>query len=335
METQDLEFKNILVVHFGQLGDVVLGLPALRAIRRRFPDSKITVLSGKSTLNIIRLARVADEQIAVDRVELRDGNKLRSIGKVFALARQIRQRHFDLVVDLHSLYETNLLGYFSGARYRLYANRENRSLDRLSSFPIKPPLEDRSKHASERYLDVIRSLGIDPPRPVLEIAPDEQNVENVRELLAGVGITDEPLVGMFLGAGHPSRRWDLKKYAELATRLTDNDGLKVLVFLGPEEIELLDEVKTAFPPSTIILDKLGLLPLFAVLTFLRVLVSNDTGPTHLAATTQASIVLIVNKNAPTEFLPLTDRLTVVRSGEIDEIGVDEVYSAVRKAIVSR
>lgn len=332
MDTQGLEFKNILVIHFGQLGDVVLGLPAIRAIRVRFPGAKLTVLSGKSTLNIIRLARVADDQIAVDRVELRDGNKVRSISKVFALAKEIRSKKFDLVIDLHSLYETNLLGYFSGAPCRLYADRENRSINRLSNFPVKPPPEDRSKHASERYLDVIRPLGIGLAKAELHIVPYEQDVRGVREIFDTFGIGDEPLIGMFLGAGHPSRRWNIKKYAELATRITERDGLKVLVFLGPEEIDLVDEVKATFPPSSIILDKLGLLPLFAALTFLRVLVSNDTGPTHLAAATDASIVLIVNKNAPAEFLPLTDRLTVVRSGEMDEIGVDEVYDAVKAAL---
>ncbi|MBK8304555.1 MAG: hypothetical protein IPK98_14570 [Chloracidobacterium sp.] len=70
------EYKNILVIHFGQLGDVVLGLPALRAIRDHFADAKITVMSGTSTAEIIRLGQVADDQIAVDRVKLRDGKRV-------------------------------------------------------------------------------------------------------------------------------------------------------------------------------------------------------------------------------------------------------------------
>jgi heptosyltransferase-3 len=76
LDQAELTFKNILVIHFGQLGDVVLGLPAFRAIRERFPNSKLTVLCGKSTAEIIRISGAADEIIAVDRVALRDGRKM-------------------------------------------------------------------------------------------------------------------------------------------------------------------------------------------------------------------------------------------------------------------
>ena len=119
MDQQDFEFRNILVIHFGQLGDVVLGLPALRAIRRRFPDSKITVMSSLSTGAIIKLADVADDQIVVDRVALRDGKKFRSIVEVGRIVKDVRSRRFDFVIDLNSLYETNLLGFLSGAKHQI------------------------------------------------------------------------------------------------------------------------------------------------------------------------------------------------------------------------
>ena len=332
MAPQHFEFKNILVIHFGQLGDVVLGLPALRAIRRHFPKSRITIMSGTSTAAIIRLAGIADEQIAVDRVELRDGNKLRSISKMLKLVGQVRHHRFDHVIDLHSLSETNLLGFLAGIPHRLYANRKGRSLDLLGNFPIRPPREDRSKHAARRYMDVIQPLVGENTDPVLELEPDSADVSQVGDILREHGIEGSSLVGMFLGAGHPSRRWPVEKYAELASRIQEQDGICVLVFLGPEEIDLLPAVRRLFPPSAVILDNLKLLPLFAALTFLKVLVSNDTGPTHLAAATEASIILITDKGAPTEFLPLTDHLTGVNSGPIGDIGVDEVCEAVRSKL---
>ncbi len=319
-------------MHFGQLGDVVLGLPALRAIRRHFPGANITIMSGTSTAAIIKLAEIADEQIAVDRVELRDGNKFRSTAKIFKLVGEVRSRRFDLAIDLHSLSETNLLGFLARIPRRLYANRKGRSIDRLSNFPVKPPPEDRGKHAAHRYMDVIRPLGIENVEPVLDLEPAEADISEVRNVLREHGVEGTRLVGMFLGAGNPSRRWPLEKYAKLAARLDDEDGTRVLVFLGPEEFDLIPAVVAAFPSSVVILDKLKLPPLFAALTFLKVLVSNDTGPTHLAAATKASIVLITGGSAPTEFLPLTDRLTVVKSGPIDEIGVDEVFAVVRSRL---
>ncbi len=65
--------RNILVIDFGQLGDVVLSLPALRAIRERFPRAKITVAVGKPGADVINLSGHADETLVVDRVSLRDG----------------------------------------------------------------------------------------------------------------------------------------------------------------------------------------------------------------------------------------------------------------------
>ena len=83
--------RNILVIDFGQLGDVVLSLPALRAIRERFPHARITIAVGKPGGEIIRLAGYADDVLEVDRVALRDGVKLVSIGKIFRFVGQVRK----------------------------------------------------------------------------------------------------------------------------------------------------------------------------------------------------------------------------------------------------
>ncbi len=312
------------------MGDVILALPALQAIRGKFPVARITALLGKSSAMIAKLVDVFDEEIIVDRVELRDGNKLRSIGKIRALVKEVRRRKFDFIIDLHSLSETNLLGFLSRAKHRLYANRENRSLDFLSKFSPPPPLEDKTKHITERYLDALKPLGIENVNRYAKIKPPAEDVAEIGKLLQDLGIEQKTLIGLFLGAGHQSRRWSVKKFAELTSKLSENEDCRVLVFLGPEELDLLDEVNQIFPPNAVILDKLKLLPLLAATTFLRVLISNDTGPMHLAAIAGASIVLISDKRAPTCFFPLTENLEVVRSEEIDKISVEEVFQATRK-----
>ena len=319
--------QNILVIHFGQMGDVILALPALQAIRAKFPQARITALLGKSSAMVARLVDVFDEEIIVDRVELRDGSKLRSINKIRRIVKETRRRKFDFVIDLHSLSETNLLGFLSGARKRLYANRENRSLDFLGKFPENPPTEDKSKHISERYLDVLAPLGIENVDTFAHIAPRAENLEETRELFRSFGIKNETLVGLFPGAGHPSRRWSLENFARLAERLLKQKNCRVLVFLGPEEADLAEEIEQKFPPETIVLKPLKLLTFFAAVSKMRVFVSNDTGPMHLAAIAGASVVLILDERAPDTFLPLTKNLRVVKSGEIGKISVDEVFQA--------
>lgn len=321
--------QNILVIHFGQMGDVILALPALQAIRQRFPAARITVLIGKSSVMIARLAGIFDDEIVVDRVKLRDGNKLRSLNKIRRLVKEIRRRKFDFIIDLHSLSETNLLGFLSGTPTRLYGNRENRSLDFLGKFPLKPPPEDRSKHITDRYLDVLKPLGIkDVPRFV-ELKPKDADVELIKNLLREQNVPEtENLVGLFPGAGHPSRRWSVENFAAVYRLLTERENpLQVIVFLGPEETDLCREVENAFPPETVIFDKLAIPQLIAAVSMLRALVSNDTGIAHLCAAVGANLVLVMDKRGTLTFLPLTEKIRVVRSGTIDEIPVEEVLRA--------
>src|SRR6476619_5273903 len=100
--------RNILVIDFGQLGDVVMSLPALRAIRNRFPKAQITVAVGKPGKELLGLSGYANENLEVDRVGLRDGPTLVSIGRVAKFVSTVRKAKYDFVIDLHSYYETNI-----------------------------------------------------------------------------------------------------------------------------------------------------------------------------------------------------------------------------------
>ena len=324
--------QNILVVNFGQLGDVVLSLPALRAVREKFPDAKITALVGKASAEIIEITDFVDEKIAVDRVKLRDSRKIWSIKEILKLVKEIRRRKFDFIVDLHSLYETNLLGFVSGAKHRLYINRENRSLDFLANFEPKPPLEDKKLHLSEHYLNFLKPLGVENTRRFVQICPSDSDIKTVENLFRA--FRTKQLVGMFPGAGHPSRRWSLDKFARLAESFSQDAKLQTVVFLGPEEADLRIEVKKKFPFETFIVDNLTLPQFAAALSRVQVLISNDTGAMHLGAVVGTSIVLVLDENAPDTYLPLTEKLLVVQSGTLDEITVEEVFQAAEKFLVN-
>src|SRR5829696_740524 len=228
--------RNILVIDFGQLGDVVMSLPALRAIRERFPYAKITIAVGKPGKELLSLSNSANEILEVDRVSLRDGPTLISIGRMARFVAQVRKQKFDFVIDLHSYYETNLLGFLSGAPHRLYARRENRSLDFLGNFNPRPPKETRSAHLVDRYLEVISPLGIQNAArtPALKTNPTADFA--VEALLKKEKAqSGELLVGIFPGAGHIGRLWPLENFVQVADFLIRNDRVRVIVFAGPEE----------------------------------------------------------------------------------------------------
>ena len=327
--------RNILVIDFGQLGDVVLSLPALHGIRERFPKAAITVAVGKPGAEVVELSGYADSTLMIDRVALRDGPKLVSLTRIARLVQGVRRSQFDFVIDLHSLSETNLLGFLSGAPKRLYSRRPTRSLDFLANFHPRPPLEvdHRRRHLIDRYLDVLIPLGVkDADRlPQLKTrAADDAAIEKIlRQAKADVGT---PLVGIFPGAGHPSRRWPLERFAELADFLARNDQVRILVFLGPEERGFVQDIRRQFPPTTLVLDKLTIPQVAAAQARLAVFVSNDTGPMHIASAVGAPVVLLLDKRAPQSYVPQGDRHQIIYSSAINDVTVEEVYTAARTVL---
>ena len=329
--------RNILVIDFGQLGDVVLSLPALGAIRKRFPRARITVAVGKPGAEVIALSGFADETLVVDRVALRDGFKPLSVFRVFKLVKEVRAKKFDFVIDLHSLSETNLLGFLSGAPKRLYSRRPGRSLDYLANFKPAPPIETdhRQRHLIDRYLDVLQPLEIEGVErlPTLKTrSVDAATIERI--LVKARADAGSPLIGLFPGAGHPSRRWPLEQFASLADFLIRNAQVRVLVFVGPEEQDFVKDIRRQFPPSVVILDQLTIPQLAAAQARLVAFVSNDTGPMHIASAVGTPVVLLLDKRAPESYLPRGDRHQVIYSSVIGDITVDEVFAATRSILAS-
>ena len=329
--------RNIFVIDFGQLGDVVLSLPALRAVREKFPRSQITVAAGKPSGEIVRMSGYADATIEIDRVAMRDGFKPLSILRILSVVKDVRQRKFDFVIDLHSFSETNLLGFVSGAQKRLFARRRGRSLDFLSNFRPRPPIEttNRARHQVDRYLDVLTPLGVADADRVPRLTTRAVNDREIDRLLSkSKADAGTPLVGLFPGAGSEERRWPLERFAQLAEILIHGDRVRPIIFLGPEERHLLSEIKAKFPSEVVVLDRLTIPQLAAALARLAVFVSNDTGPMHIAAAVGTPVVILLDRRAPDTYIPLTESKRVIYSVTIPEMSVEDVYAATRELLAA-
>ena len=327
--------RNILVIDFGQLGDVVMSLPALRAIRARFPHAKITVAVGKPGGEIVHLSGYADDILEVDRVGLRDGPTLISIGRIIKIVSQVRKLQFDFVIDLHSYYETNILGFLSGAQHRLYSRRSNRSLDFLASFNPRPEKEVETTHLVDRYLNLLKPLGIQNAdrSPALRTSPTADSA--VEALLKKEKAqSGELLVGIFPGAGHAGRIWPAERFAELADHLARNDRVRVIVFAGPEEREQLPQIRPLFPPKTIFFDKLTIPQLTSAQARLTLFISNDTGPVHIAAAVGTPVIVIYDRPDPHSFTPRGEYNRLIFGPRITEISVAEVYQTAHEMLVA-
>ena len=311
-----------------------MSLPALRAIRERFPNAQITIAVGKPGKELLSLTGYANEILEVDRVALRDGPTLISIGRILKFVSEVRKAKFDFCIDLHSYYETNLLGFLSGASRRLYSRRStNRSLDFLANFNPRPVKESEKTHLVDRYLDVVRPLGIEnaPRTPVLKTsAADASAVEAL--LKKEHAQSGELLAGIFPGAGNSSRLWPLERFAELADHLRRNDRVRIIVFAGPEERQMVPHMRKVFPAGTILFDRLTIPQLAAALARLTLFVSNDTGPMHIAAAVGTPVIVIMDRPDPHCFTPIGDQHRPVYGSSIANISVDEVYKAAHEVL---
>ena len=327
------QYRNILVIDLGQLGDVVLSLPALKAISDAFPDSSVSVIVAKSNAEIIRLSGLPFEVIEVDRVGLRQGSKFGSSLKIIRFATDIRRRRFDFVIDLHSLPETNILGFVSGAKSRLFANRESRSIDMLSNFRPKPPREDKSLHITDYYLGTLKPLGIEPNGSTIRLQPRLGDLEHVQNVLQRSGVHEKSVVGIAPGAGHPSRRWPLERFARLAVMLKDEMGLTSVFFVGPEEEPEIEQRIKRLAPGSAAVRGLSMGQLIAGLSMASIVVSNDSGPAHIAAAAGTPIVIIQNSFSPPRFLPRAENLVTVSADQIAEINESQVFDEVRSILL--
>src|SRR5215510_7254554 len=314
-----------------------MSLPALRAIREKFSNARITIACGRPAAEIIRMSSYADTTIEVDRVALRDGFIPLSIFRIFQVVKDVRARQFNFVIDLHSFSETNLLGFLSGSPARLFSRRPGRSLDFLANFKPLPPIEEsnRDRHQVDRYLDVLRPLGISDAERVPRLATSfEQDREIDHLLRKSKAESGAPLVGLFPGAGHESRRWPLEQFAQLADSLARNDAVRPIVFAGPEERSLIPQMRSIFPSSTVILDRLTIRQLASAQARLAVFVSNDTGPLHIAAAVGAPIVLLLDGRAPGSYIPVSEPKRVIVGAAISDIPVEQVYDATRALLAA-
>ncbi len=302
--------SRILLIHFGQMGDAVLALPAAYALRAHFPGAALTLLAARGPHAVFSLAGFSDVWTA-DRVRWKRSPLAAAVGIPRLLAR-LRRARFDLSVDLHSYKETNLLAALAGIPTRVAMLRPTRSWPRLIT--LQPPPDDPHGPLLARYCAVLAPLGITVPAgariPALDL-PAEPPFH-------------PPTLGICPGAGHPSRRWPSDRFAALARAL----GAPTVVFAGPEESGALLAPFAAVPHCEI-RRGLTLAQLAAQLARCHVVVSNPTGPAHLAAAAGAR-VLVLGEIPAFDPVPRPPRgaVSIVRAqGSIASISVDSARQA--------
>jgi lipopolysaccharide heptosyltransferase II len=301
--------KRLLLVRLREIGDVVFTTPAVRALRRRFPDAHISYLVEPAAAPIVAGNPHVSEVIVAPR---RAG--LGGLAAEARLVHRLRSARYDVAIDFHGGPRASLLTWLSGAPVRVGYQVVGRSW--MYTRRVERPRALRARHSVLNQWDLLEALGIEPPSrdadPV-EMRVDPAIASRVAERLARAGVgSGARLAVVHVSAGNPFRRWPLDSFASVTAGLArDKSGCYVIVTSGPSEQHAAAQViaqsraQLAASESQRVLDfgELSLTELRAVLNNAAIYIGGDSGPLHVAATSPAPIVGLYGPTLPARSAP--------------------------------
>jgi len=340
--TQDFisKVKNILVVgKNNQVGDMICSLPLYAALKKKFPEVKITLVAAKTNYPVA----LKEINPYLDKVIVYDKSSLKTI---FNFYRQLRKIKYQIgIVTSTFAYSTtsHIINYLSGAKIRVGVNSIDEKINRGAKFlNIKKDFfwDKEKKHQSERNLDVIRQIGCDlTPEEIEQTGiilseSDEQEASN----FINRHFTDKSkkIIAVHPGAGKTHNLWNVENFFELLSQLYNKYENYVLITCGPMDKDVVNTLTTKLLENNIeyVIENLPQKQLCAVLKKIDLYITNDTGTMHLAASSGTKLIGLFGPTNTYEWAPRGKNQNYIQaeSGKINDISVDEVFKLSEKIL---
>ncbi len=281
------KLHNILVVKLDHIGDCVISLPAVRRLKRHFPDARLFVLSGRGSLAVWSRESSVEEAIEFDFFHMRSGLGLieRSDDDWRHLEQRLAAYHFDLAIDLRKHPETRLVLQHVGARYTAGFDHHNQFpwLDVALEWPGDPPYFHKRQHVGDDLVNLVDTVATacETERAIFARKPGGLPV-----IEDGDRLFSKPVVCVHPAAGTEMRQWPPEYFSILIDQLVAEEDVHIALIGGPDEAELasgiLEKVNHAGSVWSLI-GKIKLAELPAVLSACTLFVGNNSGPHHIAA----------------------------------------------------
>ncbi len=313
------------MIRSGAVGDFVLSLPAIGALRRRFPRAKVEVMGYPSTLELALGRYYADAGRSVDTAGMssffrKDGRLDRDISDYFS--------RFDLIVsyqrDDDGLLERNLRR--TGAR----------SVIVWDPIPdrVVAPAQCEKRHAIDHLIDALRPLGIreEGIAPKIFLNPQDRcfaskflSEEKLRKF--------RPLVAVHPGCGGKKKMWPPENFASVIEHISRARGAKVVLISGPIDKEAVNDVLNRQSFNPILVKDLSLVQLAALLERCHLFLGNDSGVSHISAAVGTPTLAIFKASDPDIWAPRGENVTTISSYKSQrEVSIKEVIEAVETRI---
>ena len=293
---------KILIVRLGALGDIVHAIPVAVALRKAFPDAQIDWVVSAKHSEILDLVPALTRRIILnDRANVVGGTSLR------AAIVELRRTRYDVAIDLQGLMKSAIIARLSGARRVVGFNARyaRESLARWFYTDVHDPggeglyAPSETRHVVTINLGVLAVLGVTAGPAEFKIdAVESPDVSRVIEQAHGT------FALLNTGAAWPNKRWPAPRLAELAKRLYARRAVASIVLWGPGERALAESVVTMSDGAAFLAPQTTIADVAALASAATVMVSGDTGPTHIASAMGTPIVGIYGPTRPERNGPL-------------------------------
>lgn len=317
------ETRNILIIRLGAIGDVIRTLPALALLKSLIPESRLSYLTEEGSFDFLKNSPALEKVILFPRKRLASLIK-NPLGFALALKesleflKTLRKERFDTVLDMHGIFKSGLLAFFSGAPLRLGFSKKNTkefnhyflnaliepspsSQTRVSKnldlvLGLTAPMTRGSRPLSYPQLPI--SLGLDPK--------ERERIAPYLKKLAEIKDRNIPIVvfNPFVSKRGSYKAWPLGHYAKLSRILKERLEAFVAVSYGPGEREQAKRLERESKGTATLLPETSLKGLLTILSLARVFVTADTGPMHLAGFSPARIVALFGPSDPVLNAPM-------------------------------
>ena len=294
---------KLLIRATNWVGDAIMALPALRAVRTRFPEADITILARRYVAFIYQNQQVCDNMMFVD-------------GKGDLLG-ELRAQKFDVALLLQNAFEAAWFAWRTGIPERIGYARDGRSLLLTKAVPV-PRAGEIPSHEQYYYLELLRRAGwLDslPDSSVITLNVPERNRHRAAEFLVSSGLEPDSLrIAIGAGASYGSAKcWPPDRFAELANRLQAQSAVDIILFGTPAEQPVSSAIAAGMHRLPI--DLTGKTPiddLPALLSQCHLFIGNDSGAMHVAAAVGLPVVAVFGPTDPIGTAPVTPRCSIVQ-----------------------
>jgi heptosyltransferase-2 len=336
--------ERILIRGTNWIGDVVMTLPAVAAIRKTWPGARISVLAKPWVSEIYRLSPDVDEIIDFEE----PGRHAGVMGRL-RLAGELRKDPFDCAILLQNAIEAAILARLAGIPLRAGYNSDGRGP--LLTHSVLRTKTVRQIHQIDYYLEMVKALGCTPTERSVQLHPGNDDDGVAKKLFNEQGIElGRPLIGLAPGAAYgPAKMWFPERFAAVVDRLIDDTGAQAILFgSGGDKESTAAVARNARHCLIDIAGKTNLKEAIVLISRCALFLSNDSGLMHVAGALGIPTVAIFGSTNPVTTSPLGEKSIVVHREVpcspclkpvcptdfrcMNLIGAEEVYGAARRLL---